>query len=265
MANLPQFRKFDINEEPASLGTRWKSWLAELENLLLAVNITDKKRQRALMLLYAGKDVHDIYKTLIPDPNTDEDFDDAKARISAYMEPKINLTYEIYNFRCMRQGHSADGGIKPDESIDAFVTRLRRKALRCNFPDADKEIKYQVVFGCESMKLRKEALKKDEITLSELLTPGRTYEVIGKQARSMEEDVKVEEVNYLRSSGKYSQRKRIKDAASSGNGQNKDDKKKCFSCGGTFSSCWRAKRVSSEWEEMSQMWCVEPLGVGMQG
>ena len=56
-SNLPEFRKFDIEGESTSTGIRWKSWLAEFENLLTALAVTDKKRQRALMLYYAGKEV----------------------------------------------------------------------------------------------------------------------------------------------------------------------------------------------------------------
>ena len=52
MSTLPQFKKFNIHEETTALGTRWKLWLSELENLLLALDIKDKKRQRA-MLLYS--------------------------------------------------------------------------------------------------------------------------------------------------------------------------------------------------------------------
>ena len=33
MSTLPQFTKFDIHDEPTSVGTRWKVWIADLENL----------------------------------------------------------------------------------------------------------------------------------------------------------------------------------------------------------------------------------------
>ena len=45
----------------------------------------------------------------------------------------------------MRQGESDVESIGVDESIDAFVTRLRKKASRCAFDDKDKEIRYQIM------------------------------------------------------------------------------------------------------------------------
>ena len=180
--SLPAFKKFDIYEEPTSIGTRWKSWTAELENLMLALDIKDKKRQRALFLYYAGHDVHNIYKTLIPAEDPNEELAAAKARLDAYFEPKVNATYEIYHFRRMKQGESEDETVPADETIDSFVTRLRKKAARCRFADSDTEIKYQVIFGCNSSKLRREGLKKDDVTLTNLLELGRTLETVKKQA-----------------------------------------------------------------------------------
>ena len=46
-SNLPEFRKFEVDGEPTSIGIRWKTWLVEFENLLIALHITDTKRQRA--------------------------------------------------------------------------------------------------------------------------------------------------------------------------------------------------------------------------
>ena len=71
--HLPEFRRFNIDDEKTSFGIKWKVWLAEFENLLIALNITNAKRQRALMLYYARNDVHEIYRSLV---NTE----DAKRR-----------------------------------------------------------------------------------------------------------------------------------------------------------------------------------------
>ena len=64
-SNLPEFRKFAVEGEPSSIGVRWKLWLSEFDNVLLALAITDPKRQRSLMLYY-------------------ETFTDAKKRLSDY-------------------------------------------------------------------------------------------------------------------------------------------------------------------------------------
>ena len=55
--------------------------------------------------------------------------------------------------------------IHDDESMDTFVTRMRKKAARCSFTDVNMEIKFQVVYGCRSAKIRRMALQKDTLTL----------------------------------------------------------------------------------------------------
>ena len=98
-SNLTDFRRFDVNGEPTSIGIRWKTWLAEFENLIIALAVEDKKRQRALMLYYAGKDVHDIYKSLITTAEANLDFDAAKKSCRIISNQKlIRLT------RCFTSG-----------------------------------------------------------------------------------------------------------------------------------------------------------------
>ncbi len=62
--NLPLFPSFDLDDEPKSIGPRWKKWVDRLENLFLALDIDKPQRQKALLLHYAGERVHDIYTTL---------------------------------------------------------------------------------------------------------------------------------------------------------------------------------------------------------
>ena len=250
-SSLPEFRKFDVESEPTSVGIRWKAWLAEFENLLVALAVEDKKRQRALMLYYAGKEVHDIYKSLVAD-DANEDFEMAKEKLTLRFEPKVNKTYEIYHFRKLQQGVSEEKfTVSEDEPIDSFVTRLRKKAARCGFTDADTEIKYQIIFGCKDSKLRRAALQKDELTLEQLVSKGRTVELSEKQSKVIESDCsksvhRIDEQNcptYAESCengvrkinkrpGKYSSR------SSDSNNEKRfgllNNRRTCFSCGGSW-------------------------------
>ena len=63
---LPTFPEFDVNET-STQAARWKKWLSRFRNLLVAMNMTGKKRQRALLLHYDGEATNEIFDTL---PNT---------------------------------------------------------------------------------------------------------------------------------------------------------------------------------------------------
>ena len=118
--SLPEFPPFDVSLDPSSLGLQWKKWTTRLENLFVALAIEDKKRQKALLLHYGGSQLCDIFYTL--ETEEDVEYQQVKAKLDTYFEPKINITFETYSFRQLTQAE--------DEPIDKFVTRLREAASR---------------------------------------------------------------------------------------------------------------------------------------
>ena len=56
---IPDFPSFDVDTDPTGLAQRWKKWLARYENLIIALDITDPRRKKALLLHYAGQGVHE--------------------------------------------------------------------------------------------------------------------------------------------------------------------------------------------------------------
>ena len=135
---LPNFDPLDIHADGA-ISQRWRKWIKRLENLFVATAITDKKRQRALLLFYAGEELCEILKTLV---DTGDDFATAKEKLTEYFDPKKNVEHEIYTFRQARQN--------PGESMNAFPSSLRQLSATCEFVEVDKEIKSQVILPCSS-------------------------------------------------------------------------------------------------------------------
>ena len=197
---LPEFQSFNVNAEPTSLSIEWNKWISRFENLVVALGITDDGRKKALLLYYGGKDVHDIYNTLTPvkaevETLAAEDYTDAKQNLTTYFTPSKNETFEVYNFRSLKQ--------KEGEAIDKYVTRLKDAAARCGFHDVSKEIKHQIVFSCSSKKVRRKALS-DDPTLDDLMKYARATEKTIIQAEIIEGQEK--SVNRLSKPGKYSKR-----------------------------------------------------------
>ena len=63
LAALSQFPLFVVRAV-GSTATRWKKWKERFENLIVDMDITDNKRQKAVLLHYAGEEVHDVFTTL---------------------------------------------------------------------------------------------------------------------------------------------------------------------------------------------------------
>ena len=101
---LPAFPEFDVSET-STQATRWKKWLSRFWNLMVAVNVTNKLRQRALLLHYAGEATNEIFDTL-PDTVAGEGgdpFEKAVQALTNYFTPKQNREYEIYVFLQAKQ------------------------------------------------------------------------------------------------------------------------------------------------------------------
>ena len=174
---LPSFPSFDVSGDPSSLGQRWESWIERFENYLVAFNIEDTKRQRALLLHFVGEDVYNIFRTL-KDTGAVDNYDKAKAELTKYFQPKKNVEYEIFTFRQAKQNSA--------ETLDMYATRLRQLARYCEFPDIDREIKSQIIQCSSSNRLRRNALKDAGTTLQGLLDMGRAIETSEKEATAIE-------------------------------------------------------------------------------
>jgi len=96
---LPTFEPFDIHAD-GMIAQWWRKWIKRLENLFVAAAISDKKRQRALLLHYTGEEVSEIFDTL---PDMGEDFETAKTKLNVYFDLKKNWDFEIYTFQQAKQ------------------------------------------------------------------------------------------------------------------------------------------------------------------
>ena len=229
--SLPNFPPFDVHVD-GNVGPRWKKWLTRFERLLIATNITETKQQRALLLHYAGPAVDEIFDTL-PDTGVDKDYKTAVDVLNAYFIPQVNSAFEEYNFRLAKQQHG--------ENIDAFHTRLRQLAQTCEFANIDKEVKTQIIVGCLSQRLRRQALR-DNRNLKDLLTYARAQERSEAQATAVEKGVssinavknEQRDTKISKTHGKY-QQSRFKHSSNIGNHKiTRSSTQQCRNCGGNF-------------------------------
>ena len=68
------------------------------QNLLIALDIKDNKRKRALLLHYMGESTLNIFETL-PETGTADEYDKACEVLNAYFKLRKNTSFEIFKFR----------------------------------------------------------------------------------------------------------------------------------------------------------------------
>ncbi|XP_014664198.1 PREDICTED: uncharacterized protein K02A2.6-like [Priapulus caudatus] len=112
--NLPQFERFSVHDEPATVGKRWAKYVKRLDKLFTAFAVTDANQQRALFLHYAGPEVSDIFDTL---PDTARAYEQAdhhaaviegtEATDTTVHAVRIRTSPAVYNQRQSQQRYPA--------------------------------------------------------------------------------------------------------------------------------------------------------------
>ncbi|CAC5385616.1 unnamed protein product [Mytilus coruscus] len=105
------------------------------------------------------------------------------------------------------------------ETVEQYITRLRQKAVFCNFHNIDENIRDQVIDKCYSQRLRRKVLKRNNVTLVQLREIAQSLEASEQRAVSMEQINKVGQ-------HKFDKHSKFKT-------QNQTDfkQRRCFACG----------------------------------
>jgi hypothetical protein len=89
MDRLPDFPTFDVESDKSNTGPRWDRWVRRLENLFVAMDITEESedgRKRAFLLHYVGERVYDIY--MAEKAKTAETYTATKTVLDTYFKPE---------------------------------------------------------------------------------------------------------------------------------------------------------------------------------
>jgi hypothetical protein len=225
---------FNMTEASGATGLsqRWDQWKSSFNFYLVATGVTDDKQKRALLLHSAGQNVQELFGTLTVEGDS---FADCVKALDTYFKPKKNVAFERHLFRQALQEES--------ETVDAYVTRLRKLIATCENPENQCEdmIRDQVIENCKFKQLRVRLLHKVDLKLGKLLDMARAQEAAETQARLMERGDPTVKVNSVRTSKDHhgarprtSQSNRVRsqsDHQSRNHSRSQSDRPVCFVCG----------------------------------
>ena len=128
------------------------------------------------LLHVAGPEAIRIYNTF--EYNEEEDREDVNTLLNKFDEhflPQKNLSYERHIFHTRMQ--------QPGETIDEFVTDLKRKAATCDFGELqDSFVKDRIIMGSKMFHSNKTTVESNEICYNEQSMYCRSAEVTNTQA-----------------------------------------------------------------------------------
>ena len=199
---------FDCKGVITSVAPRWKKWKKAFEYYILAKGITNSNRKKGLLLHCAGIEVQELFETL-QDPGAAEGENDcadeyqiALRTLDAHFSTQLNEPYERHIFRSLKQ--------EEGETMDQFITQLRKQEENCNWENADEPIRDQVIDKCRSSELRRKLLiKGTDLTLAKLQEIARSFEAVDIQLKAMcGEEQQVNRVYHKETADQYKSRDR---------------------------------------------------------
>jgi hypothetical protein len=97
--------------------------------------------------------------------------------ISSKMVPKKNVIYNRYIFNSRNQG---------EENFDLYYSELIKLVDDCNFKDLrDELLRDKIVFGIKDISLKKDLLKRENLTLNDAVNQCRASEITERQVKTL--------------------------------------------------------------------------------
>lgn len=137
---IPGVPPFNCHGDPSTVSQNWEKWKKSFEYFLAASGINDDGRRKALLLHMAGAETQEVFETLAVAETT---YTAALGALDTHFTATKNVPFERATFHSAKQA--------PGESIDEFVTRLRKLTEFCEYgAERDNEIRDQLVATCSS-------------------------------------------------------------------------------------------------------------------
>lgn len=172
--SLPTFPEFNIHEDE-NVSQRWKRWVQKLDNMFVAMDITNQTRKKAMFLHYAGEEINEIVTTLefCEAEDAENCFDNLCQKLDQHFQPKVNKRILVFKFRSAIQ------------SIEDYVIRLRTLAKKCNFSDMEDEITNQLIFTMRNRSLQRKALE-DNLSLNKIIESAKAMTLVERDLKALQ-------------------------------------------------------------------------------
>ena len=124
---------------------RWDQSIEEVELNFRVSKITEPPQKKDILLLYRGKEVRKLDKSLASTISTEDEYLLLKTKLTDYFSPKKNKFYNRYVFLNMKPQHG--------ECTASYAARLREKTTGCDFHNDDERILEQLMITSDCQEL----------------------------------------------------------------------------------------------------------------
>ena len=188
--NIPLPERMDLRS--GNLPVKWQRFCRVWSNYKIAAQLKDpenpgrnKQQQAAMLLMCIGSDALDIIDAMEFENEVQrKDPEVILEKMKQYCIGESNETCERYVFNRRDQ--------EPNESVDAYVTALRKLAKTCNYGSlTDSLIRDRMVVGINDNSAHKKLLQTSKLTLGQCIDICRSSQTSARQLKEMnQEDVR---------------------------------------------------------------------------
>lgn len=211
---------------PGEPNLKWEKWKRVFERYARVCGVSlSAERKTSLLLHCLGSEGQDVFDHL-PDLSDAEEKDLNELEIclkklDKHYLPRVSTILERYNFG---KGIQNEG-----ESVEGYVTRLRKLASSCKFGElCEERIRDQFMLGCTSEKIREELWIRDEPSLDEVLQVAKRVEHTLVCVDTLKKDKQDSSIQLVKDSDKKD--KVLSKTIQGYKSKKKDFVPKCFRC-----------------------------------
>ena len=178
-SNIPALPPFSVETDPRTVAHRWRKYVSSFEIYIKCLGKKNNEEKINILLHIGGSEVQDIFRTLTP---ADDTYDSALQALETYFNPTENIRYERSVFMSLEP--------KENETVDMFVTRLKKQSTFCKYNELNSEDDFIVdlfINKCRSSELRRKLLEAKNLSLKRMLEIARLFEQSQTQTRKIEE------------------------------------------------------------------------------
>lgn len=182
---IPQKLKIDNDSD---METNWKRFKRAWDNYEIATGLkTESNEYRCAVLLTcigdAAVEILEGFK--FEDEESDRDIEIVLTKFEEYCVGTTHEAFESFKFNSRIQEQA--------ESIDTFVSELRRLAKGCKYGDQeDRMIRDRILVGCKSDQVREKLLEDSELTLKKAVETCRAHEASQNKLLAMSKEVAID-------------------------------------------------------------------------
>ncbi|XP_045541710.1 uncharacterized protein LOC106713025 isoform X2 [Papilio machaon] len=199
-------------------GEKWEVFRQQLECFILVNDITEDKKVPLLITKLSPKVFETLTYLCSPLQPLELKFEELCTKLKEKYAKPLSTTLERAEFRKRNQ--------LPNEKIQEYVLELKKLAAKCQFKDADDQVKEKFMDGVSSKLIKFELMKSQvEMSLEKCIEIGRTVEAALLHANGSSEST--ENIFFyqqrIRNTGTRPKHKQ--------NNNSKQHSIKCFCCG----------------------------------